>query len=184
MDVDGELEENVLIGEFGLLEDVRGKLALLVGSHERIGEFEGAETEGALGGAADVVHKSDDIAVLALVVILVLDEAEVDEVAHGGAGVPADIVGVNVNLLEVSYHLVLVVDIGLCARGGSGQTGSIVLVGIGASDIDSREREGVCNFKEAVVVHADERAGRSGREVGGAVLGNFHHHLEGEGREC
>lgn len=156
-----------------------GELVLLVGGHEGAGQLEGAQAQRALGAPADVVDEGDDVVVLALVVVLVLDEAQVDEVAHGGAGVPADVVGIDVDLLEMPYHLILVVDVGLCAGGGGSQGGGIgLLVGVGAGDVGGGEGEGVCDLEDAVAVHTNEGAGRSRGEGGGAVLGDLHDNLE------
>lgn len=43
-----------------------------------------------------------------LIVVLVLDKVQVDEIAQVGACVPADIVGVNVDLTQMTNHLGLV----------------------------------------------------------------------------
>lgn len=43
-----------------------------------------------------------------LVVVLVLNKVQVDKIAQVGAGVPADVVGVNVNLAQMSNHFSLV----------------------------------------------------------------------------
>lgn len=177
VDVDGELEQDVLVGKLGLLKTVGGEFALLVGGHEDAGELEGAEAQRTLRRSADVVDKRDNAVVLTLVVILVLDEAEVDEIAHRGTGVPTDVVSVDVNFFEMPDHLALIVDVGLGTRSSRSQTRSIVLVCIGPGDVDGRERESVGDFNNAVDVHAHEGAGRSGRESGGAVLGDFHHYL-------
>ena len=159
----------------------RGELALLVSVHEVWCQAEGAQAQGALGAPADVMDEGDGLVVLALVVILVLDETDVNKVAHGSARVPPDVVGVNVDFLKVADHVVLVDDVGLGAGGGGGQGRGVVLVGAGTTvetgEVDSREWEGVGDLEEAVLVHADEGAGGSGREAGGAVLHDFHDDL-------
>ncbi|KUI61723.1 hypothetical protein VP1G_11265 [Cytospora mali] len=158
VDVDGELEKDVLVGA---------------------GQLEGTQAQRALRAPANVVDQGDDAVVLALVVVHVLDETQVNKVAHGGASIPANVVGIDVDLLEVPYHLVLVTDVGLCAGGGGSQAGGVVLlVGIGAGSIGGREGEGVCDLEDAVVGHTNKRAGRSRGEGRGAVLGDLHDNLE------
>ena len=76
-----------------------GKLALLVGVHKVGGQTEGAQAQSALGAPADIVNESDSLVVLALVVILVLDETDIHKVTHSSARVPAYVVGVDVDLL-------------------------------------------------------------------------------------
>ena len=122
------------------------------------------------------MDEGDGLLVVLLVVVLVLDEAHVDEVAHGGAGVPADIVGVDVDLLEVTDHLVLVDNVGLGAGSGGGEGGGIGAV-IAAGDVDGGELEGVGDLDDTVVVHANDGTGGDGREAGRAVLHDLHDHL-------
>ncbi len=86
------------------------------------------------------MDESDGLLVLALVVELVLDEAKVDEVAHGRTCVPAHVVRIDVDLLQVPDHVVLVDDIGLRAGGRGGKTRRIVLVAVGVGDIDGYEK--------------------------------------------
>lgn len=177
VDVDGKLEKDVLVGQLRLLQAVGSEFALLVGGHEDAGEFEGAEAQGALRRSADIMNQRDDIVVFTLIVILILNEAKIDKVAHGGAGVPADVVGVDIDFFEMPDHLALVVNVGLGTRGCGSQARSIILMSVGTCDVDSRERESIGDFNDAVDVHAHEGAGRGGREGRGAVLGDLHHHL-------
>ena len=113
-----------------------------------------------------------------LVMVLVLDEVHVDEVSQVGTGIPADIVGVDIDFAQVSDHIGLVGGAGLVARSGSGTIEVLLLFILGLGwQIDDREIEAVGDFEGAVDVHADEAAGGSGRETGGAVLDDFHNHL-------
>lgn len=113
--------------------------------------------------------------VLLLVEELVLDSVEVDEVAHAGAGVPADVLGVDIDLAQELDHLVLVGDVGLGTRGG-GSNALLAVMGAINGSIDGREREAVGDLQGAVDVHADERAGCGGGEGLGAVLDHLHDH--------
>lgn len=81
-------------------------LALLESSHESRGQTESSEGQVALGALAGIVDEGDGVLVNGLVVVLVLDEVHVDKVAHGGACVPTNIVGVDVDLLEMSDHII------------------------------------------------------------------------------
>lgn len=197
VDGEGQLDEDVVVAEAALLKacgesavwfagarrsrvlwdiPLGGELALLVGGHELGGQAEGAQAEGTLGAAADVVDEGDGTLVhLLLVEELVLDGVEVDEVAHAGAGVPADILGVNVDLAQELDHLVLVGDIGLGARSG----GSGALLGIMRAlggHVDGGEGEAVGDLQRAVDVHADDGTGGGGGEGLGAVLDDLHDH--------
>lgn len=155
------------------------ELVLLERSHELGGQTEGTEAEAALGAAADIVNEGDCALVqLALVVKLVLDHVHVDEVAHVGAGVPSDAVGISVDLAQHADHLCGVGSVCLGTRSGSGRVGSgVVKVRLGG-DFDDGEWEGVGDFEGAIDIHTDDRAGRSGGEGLGAVLDDFHHHLK------
>lgn len=91
-----------------------GKLGFLVGGDEDGGQSKGAQAQAALRAAADVVDESDGALVgLLLVEVLVLNGVEVDKVAHVGAQVAADVLGVDVDFAEVLDHLVLVGLVGL-----------------------------------------------------------------------
>lgn len=153
------------------------ELALLVGAHESRGQTESPEGEVALRALAGIVDEGDGVLVGALVVELVLDEVHVDEVAHGGACVPTNVVRINVDLLEVSDHLILVGDVLLLSGSSSGELGGIVLVAVGSGGVDGREREGVGDFEETFTLHSNNSSGRNRRESRRAVLGNLHNNL-------
>lgn len=153
------------------------ELALLVGAHESRGQAESPERQVALRALASIVDEGDSVLVGALIVELVLDEVQVDKVAHGGACVPTNVVGVDVDLLEVSDHLILVVNVVLLSGSSSGDLRSIVLVAIGRSGVDGRERERVGDLEKALVLHANDGSSRNRRESRRAVLGNLHDNL-------
>ncbi len=117
------------------------------------------------------------LVVVALVVVLVLDEAEADEVAHGRTCVPAHVVRVHVDLLEVPNHLVLVGDVGLRTGRRRREARWVGLVAVGARDINRREGKGICDLEDSIAVHPHKRPGGSSWEARGAVLHNLHHHL-------
>ncbi len=117
------------------------------------------------------------LVVVALVVVLVLDEAEADEVAHGRTCVPAHIVRVHVDLLEVPDHLVLVGDVGLRTGGRRREARWVGLVAVGARDVNRREGKGVCDLEYSIAIHPHKRPRGSSWEARGAVLHNLHHHL-------
>lgn len=166
---------NILVGsEFVLLE----------GSHELRRQAEGPQAQASLGAAADVVHKSHcPLVHLLLVKELVLDHVHVDEVAHVGAGVPSDVVRIHVDLPQHTDHLGLVDGVGLRARGGGGRVGGGIVKVRLRGHFDDGEREAVRDLEAGTRVHTDDRAGRSRREGLGAVLDDFHHHLESS-RHC
>jgi hypothetical protein len=158
---------------------LRVELVLLERLHELGREAESAKAEGTLGAAANIVNKGDcPLVHLLLVEVLVLDHVHVDPVTHVGAGVPANVVRIDVDLTNHADHLSLVNTICL----GAGRRGSRVgsgIIGVRLDGgLDNGERERVCNFEEALVVQADEGTGRDRREGLGAVLDDFHHHLE------
>lgn len=155
------------------------ELVLLEGSHELGGQAESTEAEAALGTAADIVNEGDCALVqLALVVKLVLDHVHVDEVAHVGAGVPSNAVGISVDLAQHADHLCRVRGVCLGARSSSGRVGSgVVKVRLGG-DFDDGEWESVGDLEGAIDIHSDDRAGGSGGEGLGAVLDDFHDNLE------
>lgn len=156
-----------------------GELVLLERSHELGRQAEGTEAEAALGAAADIVNQCDCALIqLALVVKLVLDHVHVDEVAHVGAGVPSDAVGISVDLAQHANHLCGVRGVCLSTRSGSGGVGSgVVKVRLGGN-FDDGEWESVGDLEGAIDIHTDDCAGCSGGEGLGAVLDDFHHHLE------
>lgn len=80
-----------------------------------------------------------------LVVILVFDHVEVDKIAQIGAGVPANVVGVHIDLPEFLDHLDLVCGVCLRARGCSGQVGCrvMVMVAVCGGKVDGWEGERV-----------------------------------------
>lgn len=160
---------NVLLGS---------ELVLLESRHELRRQAESAQAQASLCAAADVVHQSDRALVhLLLVKELVLDHVHVDEVAHVGASVPTNVVGVNVNLAHHTDHLSLVGGVGLRAGGSSSRVGSgIVKVRFGGH-LNDGERETVGDLQGTVDIHTDDRTGRSRREGLRAVLDDLHHHL-------
>ena len=123
------------------------------------------------------MNQSHDAVIVPLVVVLILDEAEVDEVAHSRARVPTDVVGVDVDLLQMSYHVILVYDVGLCTRGCGSKAGGVILVAINAGDIDSGKGESVRDLEDTIVVHTNKGASSGRREGRGAVLRDLHHYL-------
>lgn len=155
------------------------ELVLLERSHELGGQAEGPEAEAALGAAADIVDQGDCALVqLALVVKLVLDHVHVDEVAHVGAGVPSNAVGISVDFAQHADHLCRVSGVCLGARGGGGRVGSGVLKVRLSGDFDDGEWESVGDLERAIDIHTDDGTGGGGREGLGAVLDDFHDHLE------
>ena len=184
VDIEWKLDEDVLVGELGLLEVLGGELgdAVFVCSHESWGKSECAKRHSSLGGSGDIVDQADGALVdLLLVVVLVLDKAHVDEVAHVCAGVPSDVVGVHVNLAKLVDHSSLIGNVRLgawCSCGSVRRRVVVVLVvGVGLWDIGGREGEAVCDLEEAVLVHANNGSGGGGWESRGAVLHNLHDDL-------
>ena len=124
---------------------------------------------------------------LLLVKVLVLDGVEVDKVAHVGAQVPADVLGVHVDLPQELEHFTLVCVVGL----GSGRCSCLVLavvvvviVVVVVVVVVCRgrirgvwERERVCDLELSVDVHSDNGASCNGRESLGAVLDDAHDDL-------
>jgi hypothetical protein len=153
------------------------ELALLIGTHKSRRQTEGSEGQVALGTLAGIVNEGDGVLVGALVVKLVLDEVHVDKVAHGGTCVPTNVVGIDVDLLEVSDHLVLVGNVLLLSGSSSGELRGIALVAIGGGGVDGREREGVGDFKKAFTLHSNNSSSRNRRESRRAVLGDLHNNL-------
>lgn len=159
------------------------ELALLVGGHESGGQAESPEGQVTLRALAGVVDKGDGVLVGALVVELVLDEVHVDKVAHGGTCVPTNVVGIDVDLLEMSDHLVLVVNVALLSGSSSGELRGIVLVVVvvvvvGRGGVDGRERECVGDLEERFPLHTDNSSGRNRGESRRAVLGDLHDDLD------
>lgn len=157
------------------------ELALLVGGHESGGQTESPEGQVTLRALAGVVDKGDGVLVGALVVELVLDKVHVDKVAHGGTCVPTNVVGIDVDLLEMSDHLVLVVNVALLSGSSSGELRGIVLVVVvvvGRGGVDGRERECVGDLEERFPLHTDNSSGRDRGESRRAVLGDLHDDLD------
>lgn len=156
-----------------------GEFVLLESGHKLRGQSERSQTEGALGGAADIVHEGHSSLVqLLLVVVLVLDDVHVDEVPHVRAGIPPNVVRIDVDFSQHLDHLILVDSVRL----GSGRRSRSILgrgiqMGLWGC-LDDRERETVGQLEVALDVHADEGTGRWGRETLGAMFDDFHHHLE------
>lgn len=157
----------------------RGELVVLECLHKLGRQAESTQAQAALSAAGNIMHQSDcPLVQLLLVEKLVLDHVHVDKVAHVGAGVPASVVGIDIDLTKHPNHLSLVGDVRLGA-GGSGRRvgGGVIEVRLGGH-LNNGEREGVGDLKGAVDIHTDEGTGRNGRESLRAVLDDFHHHLE------
>lgn len=99
-----------------------GEFVLLVGRHELWGQSEGSQTQGTLRASADIMHKRHcPLIEVLLVMVLVLDEIEVAKVAHVGAGIPPNVIRINVNFPKSLDHLGLIRDVGFhSGRGGRG----------------------------------------------------------------
>ncbi|KAI6757113.1 hypothetical protein HG531_002938 [Fusarium graminearum] len=170
------LLDGTLDGSGGDLVKERCEEVRVVDADRDLGE-DVLEGQVALGTLAGIVNEGDGVLVGALVVELVLDKVHIDKVAHGGTCVPTDVVGIDVDLLEVSDHLILVGNVLLLSGGSSGELRSIALVAIGCSGVDGREREGVGDFKETFTLHSNNSSGRNRRESRRAVLGDLHNNL-------
>lgn len=158
---------------------LRVELVLLERLNELGRQTESPQAETALGAAADIVDQSHcPLVHLLLVEKLVLDHVHVHKVAHVGAGVPPDIVGVDVDFAHHSDHLGLVSGVRLDAGSGSGRVGSGVVEVRFGGHLDHGEWERVGDLEGTLDVHTDEGASRVRREGLRAVLDDFHHHLE------
>lgn len=153
------------------------ELALLVGGHKGGGETESPQCQVTLRALAGVVNDGNGGSVILLVVVLVLDEAQVDKVTHGGTGIPSDIVGVDVDLLEKADHVILVDHAGLLPGSGGSNGRGIVLVRVGGRRFGYGEGKGVCDLEEVVLIHTDNGTSSGGGEYRGAMLGNLHDDL-------
>ena len=127
------------------------------------------------------MHDGDGSLVeLFLVMILVLDHVQVDKVAQICAGVPANIVGIDIDLPELLDHFHLIGTVCLGSRSGSGQICRrvlVVMVAIGGRDFDGGERKRVCDLQVGLDVHPDQETGRGRGKCLRAVFYYFHHHL-------
>jgi hypothetical protein len=198
VDDNGQLCEDVLVAETALLQAVghnqynssellllsvfsplSGELALLVGSDELGRQAVGAEVEAALGATADIVDEGDGALVLLLLVEeLVLDGGKADKVAHAGAHVPTNALGVDADFAQHADHLGLVCNVGLCA--GSGNLGSqLCVVGIsyGSAAVDLGHVERVCDLQLTLDVQTDQRSSCDAGEDLRAVLDDAHDNL-------
>lgn len=159
MDLQRELDEDVLVSEAGFLESIKrtdqhvfqdryqvwknvlfsGELILLKIGHELGSKSECPQAKRALCATAGIVNKEDRPLVhLLLVVILVLDDVEIHEIAHVGAGVPSHVVRIRVHLPQHLDHFRLVN--GICLRAGSRRCG--IRGGVG---LDVRLSRGIDN---------------------------------------
>ena len=113
-----------------------------------------------------------------LVVVLVLNETHVAKVAHICTCVPADALGVNVDLSQHLDHLCLIRSV----RFGSGRyrrrIDMLPIIMRFLRYFDDRKGESIGYLESAVDVHTYEGAGSSGRKSLRAVFDHFHHHLE------
>lgn len=112
--------------------------------------------------------------------ILVLDHVQVDKVAQIRAGIPADVVGVDIDLTELFYHFHLICTVGLGSWGGSSQVCRrvlVVMVAIGGRNFDGGERKRVRDLQVGLDVHPNQETGRGGRKRLGAMFYYFHNHL-------
>lgn len=178
-DGDGELDEDVRVPEAALLEaalvsihchsrcrlfssiPLSCELALLVGSHEGGRQPVCAQVHGALGAPADIVDERDCLLVgCILVEVLILDGLEVDKVAHAGAGVPADVVGVHVDFAQKLDHLVAVCDVLLSAGSRSSSVAGRVALAIAGGGGRLGEGERVGDLEDAVLLHAHQASRR------------------------
>lgn len=111
---------------------------------------------------------------LFLVEELVLDSVEVHERAHARAGVPTDVGCVDIDFSEHLNHFILVAGIRFRSRCGCSKIAYFLMAIL--RDIHSREREAIRDLKDAVLVHAHQRARRGGWEGLGAVFDDLHDH--------
>lgn len=86
-----------------------GELVLFESGHEGGGQSESSQAQSTLGASADIMYQSHSLLIeFFLVVKLVLDQAQVDEVAHVRAGVPSNTICIHVDLSQILDHLSLV----------------------------------------------------------------------------
>lgn len=160
---------------------LRCEFILLERSHELRGKTESAKTQATLRTAADIMDKSDGPFIeFLLVEKLVLDNVQVDKVAHVRASVPSDILSIDIDFTEHTNHFSLIGSVCLGARSSSGSIwcGS-VKVRLGGHFHDG-ERECVCDFERASNIKTNEGAGSDGRESLRTVLDDFHDNLAPE----
>lgn len=113
-----------------------------------------------------------------LVVVLVLDEGAVAEVAHVGAGVPPNAIRVNIDFPKALNHLCLIRCVGFRSRRRCSIVNMRTIVLRILREIDDREWEAVGDFERAVNIHANEITRRCRRKLLRAVFDDFQHHLQ------
>merc|ERR1719446_1896951 len=105
---DGELLEDVAVGEAGGGEGGERELALLVKRNEGVSEPEGAQRHPGGAGSRRIIDDDDAVLDILLVVELRLDARVLDEGAEVGGLVPPDRVVVHVHLAQAAHHLHLI----------------------------------------------------------------------------
>lgn len=112
--------------------------------------------------------------------ILVLDHVQVDKIAEIRASIPADVVGIDIDLTELFYHFHLIGTIGLSSRSGSSQIrrrALVVMVAIGGRNFNGGERKRVCDLQVGLDVHPNQETGRDRWKGLRTVFYYFHNHL-------
>ena len=112
--------------------------------------------------------------------VLILDHVEVDEIAQIRAGIPADVVGVHVDLAKLFDHFHLICSINFGPRGGGCQVRRRVLVVmmiIGRGNVNGGKRERVRDLQVGLDVHTDQKTGRGCGKGLSAMFYYFHDHL-------
>lgn len=168
-------------GSTGQGKPFRAEFSFSISGHERRRKAKCAQTQTALRTAAHIVYNSDcSLIKLFLIMILILHHIQVDKVAQIRAGIPANVVGVDIDLTELFDHFHLIGTVGLGSWGGSSQIRRgvlVIMVAIGGRNFDGGERERVRDLQVGLNVHPDEKTGRGGRKRLSAVFNYFHNHL-------
>lgn len=86
---------------------------------------------------------------LFLIMVLIFNHIRIDEIAQIGAGVPAYVIGINVDFPELLDHFDLVGSVCFCARSGGGEIRRriVVVMAIGRRKIDGGKGEGVSDLE-------------------------------------